>query len=45
MFWILINLAFFGLNVFITKGDILTANGAVGLLNLLVAGFLLGMRK
>ena len=45
MFWILINLAFFGLNVFITKGDILTANGAVGLLNLLVAGFLLGTRK
>ena len=45
MFWILINLAFFGLNVFITKGDILTVNGAVGLLNLFAAGFLLGIRE
>lgn len=42
MFWILINLACFGLNAFIGEGDILTINGAIGLLNLFVAGFILG---
>ena len=45
MFWILINLVCFGLNVFIVKGDMLTINGAVGSLNLFVAGFLIGMRE
>ena len=45
MFWILINLACFGLNAFISKGDMLTINGAIGLLNLFVAGFLLGIRE
>lgn len=45
MFWILINLVCFGLNVFVIKGDILTINGVIGLLNLFVAGFLLGIRE
>ena len=45
MFLILINLVCFGLNVFIVKGDMLTINGAVGLLNLFVSGFLLGIRE
>ena len=45
MFWILINLVCFGLNAFVIKGDMLTINGAIGLLNLFVAGFLLGVRE
>ena len=45
MFWILINLACFGLNAFIIGGDMLTINGAIGLLNLFVAGFILGTRE
>ena len=45
MFCILINLACFGLNVFISKGDMLTINGPIGLLNLFAAGFILGIRE
>ena len=42
MFWILINLSFFALNMFACGGDLLTTNGAIGVVNLFLAGVFIG---